>query len=89
MTTFHAHIADTAGCAQEAQDVIRRARAAIRIQLKRSLNEICEATERGCACGVGLFDEDVANIIARLDDDLDDALADTMTDLEERAQGEG
>ena len=89
MTTFHSHIADTAGCAQEAQDVIRRARARIRLQLKAALNEISEATSRGCACGTGLFYEDIANIIARLDDDLDDALADTMTDLEERAGGEG
>ena len=89
MTTFHAHIADSVGCAQEAQDVIRRARARIRLQLKAALNEISEATSRGCACGVGLFDEDVASIIARLDDDLDDALADAMTDLEERAGGEG
>lgn len=89
MTTFHAHIADTAGCAVEAQDVIRRARAAIRIQLKRSLNEICEATERGCACGTGLSDEDIASIVSRLDEDLDEMLADTMSDLDARAGGEG
>jgi hypothetical protein len=86
---FNAHIADTVGCAQEAQDVIRRTRASIRIQLKRLLNDICEATERGCSCGTGMSDEDVASILARLDDDLDEVLADTMTDLEERAQGEG
>ena len=85
---FHAHIADTAGCAQEAQDVIRRVRARIRMQLRQDLNVICKATERGCACGIGLSDEDFASAIARLDEDLDEVLADAMADLEERAQGE-
>jgi hypothetical protein len=86
---FNAHIADTVGCAQEAQDVIRRTRASIRIQLKRLLNDICEATERGCSSGTGLSDKDARNILACLDEDLDNVLADAMSDLEERAQGEG
>jgi hypothetical protein len=86
---FHSHIADTVGCAEEAQDVIRRARASIRIELKRQLGHIVEATERGCACGTGLFDDDITSIISRLDEDLDEVLADTMSDLDERAGGEG
>jgi len=86
---FHAHIADTVGCAEEAQDVIRRARASIRIELQRLLGNIAGATERGCSGGVGLSDEDIASIISRLDEDLDEVLADAMSDLDERAGGEG
>ena len=85
---FHAHIADTVGCAEEAQDVIRRARASIRIELKKHLGNIAEATDRGCACHIGLFDEDIKKIISRLDEDLDEVLADVMSDLDERAGGE-
>jgi hypothetical protein len=86
---FHAHIADTVGCAEEAQYVILRVRARIRSQVEAALNDIAEACLRGCSSGTGLSDKDARNILACLDEDLDNVLADAMSDLEERAQGEG
>jgi uncharacterized protein (DUF2267 family) len=84
-----AHLLDTVGCAIDAQDAIKRVRSRLRGQLKAALNEICDATARGCSCGTGLSDEDIASIVSRLDEDLDEMLADTMSDLDERAGGEG
>lgn len=44
-----AHLLDTVGCAIDAQDAIKRVRSRLRGQLKAALNEICDATARGCS----------------------------------------